>query len=140
MKPIPYQPEIRFSDIDAMGHVNNAVYFSYLEQARIHFFRALVGIEWNWRDQGILVAHNEIDYKAPILLNDLIHIDVYPTHIGNRSFTLEYRLERIHPVPATCSRARSILVCFNYENRQTIPLPDAWRRAFEGVQQLPSAT
>ena len=39
----PYAPEIRFRDIDAMGHVNNAVFLSYFEQARIHFFRQLVG-------------------------------------------------------------------------------------------------
>ena len=48
----PYYPEIRFADIDAMGHVNNAVYFSYFEQARIHFFRQWIGLEWNWNEHG----------------------------------------------------------------------------------------
>jgi acyl-CoA thioester hydrolase len=71
-----------------MGHVNNATYFTYAEQARIYFFHQLVGDEWNWNKQGILVARNEMDYLLPIHFNDKVDIYVYCKHIGNKSYTL----------------------------------------------------
>ncbi|MDA0882981.1 MAG: thioesterase family protein, partial [Bacteroidetes bacterium] len=49
-----YEIEVRFRDIDAMGHVNNAVYLSYFEQARIGFFNAIVDDKWDWNKLGVL--------------------------------------------------------------------------------------
>jgi acyl-CoA thioester hydrolase len=124
----PYTPEIRFADIDAMGHVNNAVYFSYFEQARIHFFRQWIGLEWNWSEHGILVAHNEIDYKVPILLSDTIAIHVGVVHMGNRSFTLSYRVEKETPDGTVlCSSGASVLVCYNHLKHETTLVPDSWK-------------
>jgi acyl-CoA thioester hydrolase len=128
MSFIPYYPEIRFSDIDAMGHVNNAIYFSYFEQARIHFFQQWIGMEWNWNEHGILVAHNEIDYKMPILLTDKVAIHVSVVHIGNRSFTLSYRVEKETPDgPLLCSSGASVLVCYNHLKKETTLVPDSWK-------------
>ena len=62
----PAQIQIRFADIDVMGHVNNAVYLSYFEMARVHYFKQILGEEWDWNSDGILLARNEIDYLSPI--------------------------------------------------------------------------
>ena len=120
----PYRVDIRFSDIDVMGHVNNATYFTYAEQARIHFFHQLVGDQWNWNKQGILVARNEMDYKLPIHFNDAIDIHVYCKHIGNKSYTMGYRYMRGEEL---CATGASVLVCFDYEERCTMEVPERWR-------------
>ena len=124
----PYIPEIRFADIDAMGHVNNAVYFSYFEQARIHFFREMIGGKWNWTTDGILVAHNEIDYKMPVLLNDKIEINTWCSQIGQKSFTVHYEVKRGEE---TCSFGKSVLVCFNHAEKRTQEIPAIWREMLE---------
>ena len=125
MQITPYSPEIRFSDIDAMGHVNNAVYFSYFEQARISYFRQLVGGQWNWKQYGVLVARNEIDYKLPILLQDRITIHIDVESMGIKSFTLNYRIERADGI--LCASGRSVMVCFDHQAGTSIAIPEQWK-------------
>jgi acyl-CoA thioester hydrolase len=120
----PYSPEIRFADIDAMGHVNNAVYLSYFEQARIHFFSQILDTKWDWKRQGILVAKNEINYKLPVLLKDKIDIHVACSHIGTKSFTLTYELRRGGEL---CTTGLSVLVCFDHEGQRPAVIPEVWR-------------
>lgn len=128
-----YRPEIRFADIDAMGHVNNAVYFSYFEQARMQFFKDIVGRKWDWNVTGIIVARNEVDYKAPVFLHDEVHIHLACDHIGNKSFTLSYEVVRTNADGTTtvCAAARSTLVCFNHATGASIAVPTEWRTYLE---------
>ncbi len=119
-----YSPEIRFADIDAMGHVNNSVYFTYFEQARIHFFNQIIGKLWNWQTQGILVARNEINYVRPVLLGDKVEIHSRCSHIGNKSFTLVYELKRGQEL---CATGTSVLVCYNHELKETMLVPEEWK-------------
>jgi len=118
-----YKVDIRFADIDAMGHVNNAVYFTYCEQARIYFFAHAMNRSWDWKRLGILVAHNEIDYYKPILLQDQVIIKVSCLAIGTKSFTLDYHLYKGDEL---CSKGKSVLVCYNHELKQTQPIPAEW--------------
>ena len=119
--------EIRFADIDAMGHVNNAVYFSYFEQARMAYFKERVARIWDWNEDGVIVARNEIDYVFPVFLNDRMVIRLWVEHVGSKSFTVCYRVavgERL------CATGKSVLVCFNHKNKATQVLPEAWRTIF----------
>lgn len=119
--------EIRFADIDAMGHVNNAVYFSYFEQARMAYFKERVARIWDWNEDGVIVARNEIDYVFPVFLNDRMVIRLWVEHVGSKSFTICYRVvvgERL------CATGKSVLVCFNHKNKATQVLPEAWRTIF----------
>jgi acyl-CoA thioester hydrolase len=127
----PYRPEIRFADIDAMGHVNNAVYFTYFEQARMHFFSQLVDEHWDWNEHGILVARNEVDYKMPIFLHDKVEIVVYCKHIGSKSITLAYEVKKqTSSGEVVCSVGASVVVCFNHKSNKTAEVPAQWREAF----------
>ena len=119
--------EIRFADIDAMGHVNNAVYFSYFEQARMAYFKERVARIWDWNEDGVIVARNEIDYVFPVFLNDRMFIRLWVERVGSKSFTVCYRVvvgERL------CATGKSVLVCFNHKNKATQVLPEAWRTVF----------
>lgn len=121
-RPIPIQ--IRFSDVDSMGHVNNAFYLNYFETARLHFFNDLLGEDWNWNEQGVILLRNEIDYVKPLLLTDQPVAHVGVEKIGAKSIHLNYRIEVGSELYC---KGISILVCFNYIKRESIEIPEIMR-------------
>ena len=62
----PAKIQVRLTDIDILGHVNNAIYLSYFEMTRIHYFNELVGSEWDWMENGVVLVQNEVTYIQPI--------------------------------------------------------------------------
>lgn len=117
--------ELRFSDLDAYGHVNSAIYFTYLETARLKlfgdFFREV-------SEQGIfaVVARAECDFKAPILLYDRVAVTVWVSRLGSSSFDLDYRL---HDEQGTdYAIARTTMVCFDAVNKKAVPIPESIRK------------
>ena len=122
------QIEVRFSDIDVMGHVNNAVYLSYFEQARMGYFAELLEGEWDWNQHGILLARNEVDYLSPILLHDSVFITTTVQAIGNKSLTISYKVHvKRKGETKLCAKGSSVLVCFDYHAQKSIPVPEEWR-------------
>jgi acyl-CoA thioester hydrolase len=132
-----YHPiEIRYGDIDAQGHVNNACYFTYMEQTRVRYISSL-GL-WDRRafdSIGIILAETCCTFLAPIELADTIQVGVRTTRLGNKSLTTEYRFEE-----ATRSQlkatGRAVLVAYDYHRQESIPIPVEWREAlarFEGL-------
>jgi acyl-CoA thioester hydrolase len=120
--------EVRFFDIDVMGHVNNAVYLNYFEQARMHFFRAIIGKDWDWVNAGILLARNEIDYLEPVYLFDNLHIETYCSKIGNKSLDINYTVFIPHHESRIIkAKGKSTLVCYDYTKKETISVPQLWR-------------
>ncbi|MCB9197158.1 MAG: acyl-CoA thioesterase [Flavobacteriales bacterium] len=120
--------EIRFSDIDMAGHVHNSKYLSYFEQARIDFMSSMTGEDWNWREKGIVLGRNEIDYITPIYLGDTIHVVTKCDHVGTKSFTLSYELYKSTlEGEVLCTKGRSILVCMDFRNDESMPLFDEWK-------------
>src|SRR3990172_2949589 len=84
--------QIRFKDVDLMGHVNNANHFTYLEIARAKYFDDVVGEEVDWSKEGIILAKSTCNYKIPILFKDKVFVYTKCTRIGNKSFELDYKI------------------------------------------------
>ena len=133
--PFRHPIEIRFADIDAAGHVNNAVYFNYFEQARINWFKQHIG-DWDWSERGLILVRNEIDYIHPVYLHDNIEVQVRNSRIGTKSFEQLYAVFRKEEGDkhVLCTRGKSVLVCFNYSLGKSIEIPATWRPALEPVQ------
>ncbi|MGV6861275.1 MAG: acyl-CoA thioesterase [Putridiphycobacter sp.] len=112
--------QIRYSDCDMMKHVNNAVYLQYFETARISFFNAEIQ-NWDWDRQGFILKKNTVEYHAPVVLNDKCTIQVNCIKIGDKSFTLSYKLMVNQQIKAY---GESIIVCFDYIQHKTISIPD----------------
>ncbi len=91
--PFSHPLEVRFSDLDVMGHVNNAVVVSYMEQARFQWWRTFLGGR-KFQDEGFLIARAEVDYRIPILLGDDVRVELHCTKVGTSSFELSYRLTK----------------------------------------------
>ena len=116
-----HRETVRFRDVDAMGHVNNAVFLTYLEEARIAFLLPL-GAEVT----HMILARVEIDFRAPLRMGDEIEIGVRPSDLGTKSFELEYEVRAGDSVAA---EAKTVIVSFDYESGRSIELPDSWREA-----------
>lgn len=119
--PYVHHEHVRFRDVDALGHVNNAVFLTYLEEARIGFLQPM-GAEAS----GMILARVEIDFRAPLRIGDEIEIGVRPRTVGTKSFELEYEVRRGDKVAA---EARTVLVSFDYETGRSIEVPAEWREA-----------
>lgn len=116
--------QMRFSDADMMGHVNNARYLTFLEDARIGLLRQLIDADVH-SSSGLIVARIEIDYRRPMTLSDEpVAVDVWVSRIGTRSFTLDYRIRQFGDCAAT---ARTVIAAFDYQAQSTRALTSAER-------------
>jgi len=123
---LPAKIQVRFSDLDVVGHVNNAVYLTYFEYARVYYFGILLGKEWDWNSSGVLLVKNEIDYLIPILLNDIPEITIGLETIGTKSFCLNYEIKVDGKLTTT---GKSTLVCFDMKAHKTIEIPEQMKLA-----------
>jgi acyl-CoA thioester hydrolase len=116
--PIP----IRFSDIDAVGHVNNAIYLTYFEIARLNYWKEI--IDWNLREHGVIVGRSEVNYLKPITLDDEIVCYVRTTRIGNSSFDMMHLLARITPNgEEICTTGKTVCISYDYSLNKSVSIP-----------------
>jgi acyl-CoA thioester hydrolase len=124
-----YPIEVRYGDLDPQGHVNNAKYLTYMEQARVGYIRRL-GV-WkgdSFLDIGIILAEARVTFRKPITLGMDVRVAVRVSKLGNKSLTMDYRLEN-SPGGELLASGDSVLVAYDYRSGQTIPFPVDWRHA-----------
>lgn len=122
-----YPIDIRYSDLDPQGHVNNTAYLTYLESARLGYYGA-VGIwdKHSGEKTGMVVAHIDIDYLAPIFFGQDIQVGLRAERIGTKSLTLGFQIESL-PEGKPMARGRSIMVAFDNETDTSRLFPQDWR-------------
>jgi acyl-CoA thioester hydrolase len=122
MASFPYvrRERVRFRDCDAMGHVNNAVYSTFLEEARIEVLGGLA---------DFILARVEIDFRAELRAGEEIEVRTRCSQIGTKSLELEHE---IHADGRLAAQARSVLVGYDYERGQSVPLSDQVRARLAG--------
>ena len=125
--------EVRFRDCDALRHVNNAVYFTYFEQARLVMGETL-GLRRVLEDAGLglILAHTSCDYKAQLVFGEQIDVRVGIDTIGRRSFAYRMEARRVRD-GAVVALSRSVQVVFDYGAQQTAPVPDTLRDKLEAL-------
>jgi len=125
-----YPIEVRFGDLDAFWHVNNARYLVYLEQARSRYMQEMGLVDgkslWNL---PLIVGDIHIRYRNPIELGDKVIVSMGVTRISGKTVTIEYEIagEDSAPLYAT---AESIMVSFDYHTKKSVPVSDDLRRRF----------
>ena len=117
--------EVRFRDCDPLGHANNAVYLTYLEQARFSLWRALWGFGLESlppSTPGVILAHANIDYRMPVRYGDIVEVRIGLAAIGRTSFTYDYEVvDASNRIVAT---ARTVQVMYDYSVGKPVPVPD----------------
>ena len=114
--PFVHRERVRFRDCDAMGHVNNAVFSTYLEEARIGVLGGL---------SPFILARVEIDFRSQLRAGEQIEVGTRCSRIGTKSFDLEHQIRSDGRVVAD---ARSVLVGYDYEAEESVPLSEEIKR------------
>lgn len=129
--PFIHWLDVRFRDLDVLGHVNNSVYATYLESARIDFYHHLTG--QSLEQMNIILAELTITYKMPAFFNDRLGVGIKVASFGTKSFSMEYAIARASD-QALIARARSVLVMYDYTDGKTMAIPEAFKQRVTEVQ------
>ena len=128
--------QVRFIDIDKMGHVNNATVLTYFEIGRLDYFDEVIGKSNDWFGRGLILAHTEVDYLIPIFVHDEIKVYSRVIKLGTKSFEIENLLVKVKDgVEVFTAFARSVIVCMNYTEHKTIPIPDIWKEKLNAFER-----
>lgn len=128
----PYPIQVRYIDCDMAGHVNNAVYFSYFENARVHYFGQLFGVNRDWNEEGMIIRTHEIEYLAPIYLIDKPIVEIYIESIGTKSYTIGYEV-RVGNELRTIGK--SVVVCYNAKTKSSYEIPEKDKELLEQLKR-----
>jgi acyl-CoA thioester hydrolase len=123
--------EVTFRDLDVFGHVNNAVYLTYIENARIGYMRDVLGVE-SPEDLLVIVAKVNIDFRSRASLGEVLEIGARVSRIGTKSFDLDHEVRG--PDARLVAVASTTLVTFDYRGDTTMPVPDLWRERIQSFE------
>ncbi len=127
--PVVHELQPRFRDTDAMGHINNAVYVTYIEVARQQYWLRMTGATDYGRVPFIL-AHVTIDFRAEALVHETLLLGIRCEWVGGKSFAFRYEI-RERQTGRLIVEASSIQVCYDYAAKRSMPVPDSVRAALE---------
>jgi len=132
MAPYSTDIEIRFRDIDAMGHVNNAVYATYIEQARTEYYRDVLSADLS--AMSTVLASLSLDFRRAVELTDrTVTVDVDIVEIGRSSVAMAHT---VRTGGRTVAEAEATLVTLDPDSGEPAPVPDAHRSAMESYHGL----
>jgi acyl-CoA thioester hydrolase len=123
--------QVRFADLDVLGHLNNAKYVTYMEQVRVQYFIDVCAWHGKWEEFGMILARTEIDYALPIFYGDTVNAYVRTSRLGGKSFDFHYVITRqLSPEaePLIAAQAKTVMVAYDYGADTTIAIPEVWRQ------------
>ncbi len=128
--------QLRFNDIDPLGHLNNTVYFSFYDLGKSDYFVKVKAENIDWRKADVVIANVNADFLAPVYAYEPIVVQTCTTEIGNRSFKMLQQIINIETgqVKGIC---RSVMVGFNSKTGKVDVVTDDWKDAlcrFEGKE------
>lgn len=129
--------QVRFGDLDRLGHVNNANYQQYYDLGRMAYFDLLPAPRPDWDGRVPVIAHLELDFLAPVTMQDAVSVCTRVVHVGERSFQFEQLLYHRVGKPLIYSRCLSTMVGFDAQKAISAPLPDSWKQAILTFDRLP---
>ena len=137
-----HEVKVRLADTDAMGHVNNASYLTYVEIARVAYYEQVTGnalaIGVHGAEEGMILAEIRMTYRSPAFYGETLVVETRVERIGRTSFGMVHRItapESPYGQARLVAVADSTLVSYDYTDERPIPVPDEWRTAigsFEG--------
>jgi acyl-CoA thioester hydrolase len=124
-----YRDDVRFRDLDGLGHVNNAVYLTYMESARIAFLASLgAGSD---PQRSMILARTEVDFRSPVAMGESVEVGVRASRLGTKSFDLDYEVRANGRLAA---EGRSVLVGYDYTRGESVEISAEWRKWLEPTE------
>jgi acyl-CoA thioester hydrolase len=130
--------KVRFADCDLMGHVNNAKFFTYLEQSRLEYFKNFPELNFlesqKSPELSFILAEISCTFKSPAFLDETLIVKTRTSELKRSSFVMEYEIveEKTLRLVAT---ARSVQVMFNYREQKSVAIPDSIRERFGEIEK-----
>ncbi|MGD9978293.1 MAG: acyl-CoA thioesterase [Bacteroidales bacterium] len=125
--------QIRFNDIDLLGHVTNSVYQQYYDLGRLAYFEQVLLEHMNWDKEGLIMASISIDFLLPIRMFDRIEVRSKIYEMGNKSLKMRQEIFN-HTANQVASVSKAAMVNFSNSEKRTLRIPEKWRNrvaAFE---------
>lgn len=123
--------QIRFADIDVLGHVNNVNLQHFFDQGKVDYIQKVLGLSGVWRKEGFVQARTETDYLAQVFMEENICVRTGVCRLGNKSLTF---CQQIYNADTGEIKAASVSVnvAFDFEEQHSVSISDKWRKAIEG--------
>lgn len=129
--------QLRFSDLDPLGHVNNTVYFSLMDLAKARYFMDALGHDVDLGKAGVVVVNVSCDFFAPTLFGEEIEVVTRTLNIGEKSFTIEQTVCPVGHEDRPKCRCHTVMCGFDPASMTSIPITDEWRSALERIEGRP---
>lgn len=126
--------QIRFNDVDVLGHVNNTVYFAFYDTGKAHYFNSVGGKPVDWKHVDMVIANVNCSFMAPIVFGEDIEVLTTCLSVSNKSMRI-LQLIRETASGQIKSACETVMVCFDPATGQTSPVPEEWKKRacdFEG--------
>ncbi|MCC6542845.1 MAG: acyl-CoA thioesterase [Flavobacteriales bacterium] len=125
---------VAWGEQDAFGHLNNVVYFRYFENVRMYYLERIGVLASLEKERiGVILASTTCDFHKPVVWPSALHVRTGCTHIGNTSFTMEYRITDAHG--ALVATGRSVQVMYDYNKGCKTAIPPDTRSSIEAIQR-----
>ena len=131
--------QVRFRDTDAFGHVNNAVFLSFLELARIRYLLDIVEPDEPFDQLPLILARVELDFRSPIQFGEQVEVATRVDRIGRSSIAMSHWMTA-GTDHRLVGEAQSVLVTYDYAIARPMPVPDEWRRRIGEYEGRPLET
>ncbi len=127
--------QIRFNDIDILGHLNNTVYFSFYDTGKAYFFEHILDGDISWKHVESVIANIDCAYVAPIYFGEHIEVRTRCKSVHDKSFTLQ-QVILTKDTRQLKSCAETVMVCFDPETKTSKQIPDRWRTALTKASNM----
>jgi acyl-CoA thioester hydrolase len=127
--PVAVEIRVPWRDIDVAGHLNNAVYFAYMETARVEAYMSVMG-KTRPEHVDFIVARAACDFHSPAYMGETLVVRVQPTRVGNTSFTLKYEM-REKATQRLVAEGETVQVMYDYEKKAKKPIPPDLRKLLD---------
>jgi acyl-CoA thioester hydrolase len=128
--------QLRFNDFDALGHVNNSVYFSFYDLGKTTYFNQVIPNVSLSNEVGVVIGHIEVSFLLPVYPGENVAVETAVTEIGNKSFKLLQHLIDVESNEVKCI-CQTVMVCFDAKTKTTRPITDEWRNAMAEFESNP---
>lgn len=120
--------QLRFNDIDSLGHVNNSTYFQLFDLAKARYFETVAGGNLDWRKANIVVANVNCNFLAPTFFSEPLVVDTQTEKIGNKSITLVQQLRNSDNGQVKCV-CRTVMVGYDVSTQGVAEIAQDWKNA-----------
>lgn len=131
-KSVSTEIQMRFADVDMLGHVNNVNLQHYYDVGKNDYFTRILrcGVR-DWGPTGVVTASTRTDYLAQTYFSERVFVETWAESVGNKSFTLRQRIVGVAAegaAPEVKSESTSVLVAYDFDAGHSVEVPEAWRR------------